>query len=107
MSITHRSYQEITEKIVSLLKKGVVPWHQPWSVPGGEPQNLISRRPYRGINPFLLNLEPYASPFWLTFRQARQLGGTVPQGRGGLVDLVLEVLGPEDEPGILPRVGRG
>ena len=80
MSVTQTSYQEITDKIVGLLESGVVPWHKPWSVPGGEPQNLISRRPYRGINPFLLNLAPYASPYWLTFRQARTLGGTVRRG---------------------------
>ncbi|MCP4119124.1 MAG: ArdC family protein, partial [Desulfobacteraceae bacterium] len=80
MSITNRSYQEITDTIVALLEKSVVPWHKPWSVPGGEPQNLTSRKPYRGINPFLLNLVPYASPFWLTFNQARKLGATVRKG---------------------------
>jgi len=80
MSITEKSYQEVTDRIVSLLESGVVPWHKPWSVPAGAPQNLISRQAYRGINPFLLHLEPYASPFWLTFRQARKLGGTVRRG---------------------------
>ncbi|MCP4490024.1 MAG: DUF1738 domain-containing protein, partial [Gammaproteobacteria bacterium] len=80
MSITKRSYLEITDTIVDLLKKGVVPWHKPWSVPGGEPQNLTSRKPYRGINPFLLNLTPYASPYWITFNQARKLGATVRKG---------------------------
>lgn len=83
MSATERSYREITDKIVSLLEDGTVPWHKPWSVPGGEPQNLISRKPYRGINPFLLNLEPYASPFWLTFKQAKKLGGHVRKGEKG------------------------
>ncbi|MCP3963411.1 MAG: DUF1738 domain-containing protein [bacterium] len=80
MSATQKSYQEITDTIVGLLERGVVPWHKPWSVPGGEPQNLLSCKPYRGINPFLLNLAPFASPFWLTYRQAQQLGGNVREG---------------------------
>ncbi len=80
MSVTKKSYRQITDTLVALLKEGVVAWHKPWSVPGGEPQNLISRKPYRGINPFLLNLTPYASPFWLTFNQARKLGAMVRKG---------------------------
>ncbi len=83
MSATQKSYQEVTDKIVSLLESGTVPWHRPWSVPGSEPQNLASRKPYRGINPFLLNLAPYASPFWLTYRQAQKLGGRVRAGEKG------------------------
>ena len=99
MSVTERSYQEVTERIVSLLKGGVVPWHKPWSVPGGEPQNLISRRPYRGINPFLLNLAPYASPFWLTFRQARKLGVRVRRSEKATRIWFWKLLDPPEEPG--------
>ncbi len=80
VSVTRRSYQEITDTIVGLLEKGIVPWHKPWSMPSSEPQNLISRRPYRGINPFVLNCEPYTSPFWLTYRQATKLGAQVRKG---------------------------
>lgn len=83
MSATQKSYQEVTDKIVNLLEQGTVPWHKPWSVPGGEPQSLVSRKPYRGVNPFLLNLEPYASPFWVTYRQAQKLGGHVRRGEKG------------------------
>jgi antirestriction protein ArdC len=62
-------------------KKGVpIPWQKSWS--GGEqaPQNLISRKPYRGVNVFLLNAMHYSSPFWLTFKQAQELGGHVRKG---------------------------
>ncbi len=83
MSATQKSYQEVTDRIVALLEQGTVPWHKPWSVPGGEPQNLSSRKPYRGVNPFLLNLEPFASPFWVTYRQAQKLGGHVRRGQNG------------------------
>jgi len=44
------------------------------------PRNLVTKKPYRGINVFLLLAMSYESPFWLTFRQAVQLGGTVRKG---------------------------
>jgi antirestriction protein ArdC len=72
-----QSYERITERIVSLLEQGTVPWHKPWTVKTGLPRNLISKKPYRGINVFLLMAMSYESPHWLTFRQAIQLGGNV------------------------------
>ena len=41
------------------------------------PRNLASQREYRGVNVFLLHAMLYESPFWLTFNQARELGGHV------------------------------
>lgn len=73
-------YQIITERVIALLKQGTVPWHQPWSGGGQAPQNLISRKPYRGVNVFLLHSLGYGSPFWLTFKQAQGLGGHVRKG---------------------------
>jgi antirestriction protein ArdC len=73
-------YQIITDRIVSLLENGTVPWHQPWNTGNQAPQNLVSKKPYRGINPFLLNSMHYASPYWLSFKQAQELGGNVKKG---------------------------
>ena len=75
-----KSYDRITERIVSLLEQGTVPWHKPWQVKTGMPRNLITQKPYRGINTFLLMCQGYESPNWLTFRQAMQLGGNVKKG---------------------------
>ena len=75
-----QSYERITERIVTLLEQGTVPWHKPWKVNTGLPRNLISKKPYRGINVFLLMAMSYESPHWLTFRQAIQLGGNVKKG---------------------------
>jgi len=44
------------------------------------PRNLITKKPYRGINTFLLMSMGFDSPNWLTFRQAVQLGGNVKKG---------------------------
>lgn len=47
------------------------------------PRNLVTGQPYRGINVFLLAAAGYESPYWLTFRQARQRGGSVRAGEHG------------------------
>lgn len=74
-------YARITTQIIQKLEKGVVPWHKPWkSGPASFPANLASRRRYRGINVFILACQGYNSPFWLTFRQAGEMGGTIKKG---------------------------
>ena len=78
--MNNKSYDRITERIVSLLTQGTVPWHKPWHVKTGLPRNLISQKPYRGINVFLLMAMNYESPHWLTLRQANLLGGQIKPG---------------------------
>jgi len=75
-----KSYDRITERIVNLLSQGTVPWHKPWQVKTGLPRNLVSQKPYRGINVFLLMAMNYESPHWLTLRQANLLGGQIKPG---------------------------
>jgi len=67
-------YEIITEKIIDQLKAGVIAWHKPWR--GGDaPMNLKTKKPYRGINPFLLGCQAYTSPYWLTHKQAVESTG--------------------------------
>lgn len=79
-------YAEVTSKIVSMLEAGVVPWRCPIMGKGkaGWPQNLESRKPYRGVNVFLLSFtawtKGYSSSYWLTFNQAKAKGGAVRKG---------------------------
>jgi antirestriction protein ArdC len=72
-------YSIVTERIINLLESGVVPWRRPWTSTG-LPRNLVSKKPYRGVNFFLLSASKYVSPFWLTMRQANELGGHVRKG---------------------------
>jgi antirestriction protein ArdC len=74
-------YQIITDRILALLDAGVNPWRKPWHAAAWKPpQNLLSRRPYRGVNVLLLGLSPYSSPYWVSFKQALQAGGSVKKG---------------------------
>ena len=75
----NKAYQVITDRILELLEQGIVPWRKPWKG-GGEAKNLISQKGYRGVNRFLLNVANYASPFWLTFKQAQKVGGHIKKG---------------------------
>jgi len=85
MSGQARIYEMITERIITLLEQGAVPWRKPWS--GGNcsdlPMNLVSKREYRGINVFLLLCMGYSSRYWLSFKQAQERGGHVRKGEKG------------------------
>jgi antirestriction protein ArdC len=74
-------YEIITGQILAELERGEVPWRKPWhSLP---PANLITKKPYRGINVFLLGFAGNGSQYWLTFNQAKRLGGNVRKGEHG------------------------
>lgn len=84
-------YARITDRIVSDLENGVRPWVKPWSA--ANTTGRISRplrhngEPYSGLNVLLLWSESvargYASPTWMTFKQALQLNGAVRKGETG------------------------
>jgi len=74
-------YEIITNQILAELERGEVPWRKPWSTL--PPANLITKKAYRGINVFLLAFAGYGSQYWLTFNQAKQLGGNIRKGEHG------------------------
>jgi antirestriction protein ArdC len=74
-------YQVITDRILDSLSRGVVPWRKPWAT--ATPKNLVSGKEYRGVNVILLHASSFDSPWWLTFNQARSLGGSVKKGERG------------------------
>jgi len=77
-------YEQITNRIIALMEAGTIPWRKPWNAKTEWPRNLVSKKPYRGVNVFLLHAMQYQSPFWLTFNQANQLGLQVgAQGTSG------------------------
>lgn len=75
-------YEEIASRVLEALEQGNVPWRKPWAG-GGSPKNLISKKPYRGINTVLLGIAPFGSPYWVTYKQAKSLGGFVKKGEKG------------------------
>jgi len=76
-------YSEVTNRIIAQLEQGVVPWQSPYFSKVGFPKNFASGKAYRGINVFLLGSLRYVSPYFLTYRQAQELGGQVRKGEHG------------------------
>jgi hypothetical protein len=74
-------YARITSQIVAQLEKGVRPWSKPWNAEHAA--GRITRplrhngQPYSGINILSLwmsaELQGFAAPIWMTFRQALEL----------------------------------
>ena len=75
-------YQLVTDRIIELLEAGTVPWQKPWDE-SGVPMNVISKRPYRGINLWLLLSLNYERNLFLTWDQLKKIGGSVNQGQHG------------------------
>ena len=91
-------YEIITEKIIEQLEKGVVPWRMPCALIDA-PKNLVSGKYYRGINHFLLGLSPYESSYWVSYKQAKKLGGQVRKGEKSTLVIFWKWIDDEDEEG--------
>ena len=88
-------YQAITERFIEQLKGGTVPWQRPWFAV----QNIVSRKPYRGINALLLGSTDYQSPFWISFKQSLELGGHVKKGEKSTPVIYYKILERRDKAG--------
>lgn len=74
-------YNTITNRIISKLQAGVIPWRRSWKI--GIPSNYVSKRAYTGINFLSLLAVDHASPYYITFLQAKQLGIYINPGEKG------------------------
>ena len=101
-------YEQVADYIISQLENGVVPWRKPWTLPPGMfPQNL-SGRAYTGINSLMLGMTTYQDPRWLTFRKAKELGGSIKRGERGMRIVFwkqIEIPDRDSEDGAIKRIG--
>lgn len=93
-------YQQLTDKIISKLEEGEIPWKKPWkSIQFGYPQNFISKKVYKGANFFEALFEDRATPYWLTYKQAKELGGNVKKGEHGIPIIYFQFIEKKDANG--------
>ena len=78
-------YERVTAQILSQLERGTVPWKNPHVARVGGPRNFHSARPYQGVNILLLSMARFVSPHFLTYLQAKDLGGQVRKGEKGFL----------------------
>lgn len=106
-------YADVTAKIVSELEEGRFPWAQPWmsatgaargeaaTIASGLPTNAATGARYSGINILLLwgaAIENgFSGQVWLTFKQAKALGGSVMKGERGSMVVYADKFIPKDE----------
>lgn len=92
-------YDIITNRIILALENGVTPWKQPWNAAHGAPRNYRSKHVYQGINAFLLGMLQHEQPYYLTYNQAKELGGQVRKGEKGMPVVFYKVSKKEDAKG--------
>jgi antirestriction protein ArdC len=78
-------YELVTAKITELLERGVKAWDRPWHCNGESIyKNLVSGNSYSGINPIICTvdciLNEYESPYFISFKQASEMGWQVMKG---------------------------
>jgi antirestriction protein ArdC len=89
MSKQQEIREQVTARIVAALEKDNLPWRRPWVTRGpGRHTNVVSKRPYSGVNPLLLEIHAAAHGFrshwWGTFNQWHSLGCTVQRRPDGV-----------------------
>lgn len=76
---------EVTATILARLEAGILPWARSWSLTGEGGRPLRHEgTPYSGINTLWLwataDMRGYRSRYWMTARQAGELGGCIRPG---------------------------
>lgn len=77
------AYEVVTNKLIEVMESGQIPWRRQWNsvYKDGPPMNATSGNKYRGSNIFLLSLAPFTCNRWVTFKQAKSIGGKVRKGQ--------------------------
>ncbi len=91
MKTKQNVYDRVTDKILSALESGVKPWIKPWHTDGNDANIQRPKRHngehYAGVNTLMLWCEAsdkeYTSDTWMTYNQAKALGGQVRKGSKG------------------------
>jgi len=77
-------YEIVTNEIIKGLEKGEVAWQKPWKG-GARPRNFKSMKPYNGINVLMLALSGGSTPYFLTYKQVQDMGGSVKAGAASTI----------------------
>lgn len=72
----------VTQKILHAIETGEFSkFVQSWSTrQASHPINFATKKPYSGVNVWLLGMTEFSRPEWLTYKQAAELGGQVRKG---------------------------
>jgi len=77
-------FGRVTGRLLEKMEEGCAPWVGAWHTKPSA-KNAHSNLPYRGFNQLALTVlgEKYFSPYWMTYNQTADLGGSVKKGEKG------------------------
>ena len=80
-------HAEITDQILAAMEQARSTGRRLWDSQPSLPMNLATGKPYSGVNVLILWAaglsHGYTSPYWLTYKQAADMGGQVKKGQHG------------------------
>ena len=97
--------REIANRYIEMLKQGVRPWMKPWNAQSTRGTPMMPLRHsgefYSGVNILLLGEAAaegnFISPYWMTFRQAKKMGGHVTPGSKATIIFYSDSYVPKEE----------
>jgi len=97
----------IIDMVVAALEDGIQPWRKPWATPEGSTAVSLPLRAdhqaFSGMNAITLMMAGaaagYASPYWLTYKQAKLAGGQVRKGERSMPAILYKTRIVEDDDG--------
>jgi antirestriction protein ArdC len=96
------AYETITNSIIEELEKGTTPWVKPWKGDNSAARNIVSGKPYQGINRLILGMRsmtPGFSSYWATYKQWNERGAQVRKGEKGTSIVFFSMVERETESG--------
>ena len=92
MSKSKSTYEMVTDRIISQLENGVIPWEKPWSGTKNGAFNRISGKSYSLLNQMLLK----HGGEYATFKQWSDLGGKIRRGEKSEIVVFWKILPVEE-----------
>jgi antirestriction protein ArdC len=97
-------YARVTDQIIEAIEQGVGNWRMPWHTSGRfafSPINVVSKKPYRGINTVCLwaaaQAKGYESGEWGTYQQWQDRGAQVRKGEKATLVVFWKFANARDE----------
>jgi antirestriction protein ArdC len=97
VSSSNEAKERVLSSLLEKIKEGKTPWRKPFSDDANYagafiPRNPSSKHVYSGINSIVLKtsqiISGYDDPRWMTYNQAKDMGGQVRKGEKGTLILV-------------------
>jgi len=102
-------HQMITDKFIDALESGTRPWSKDWTGgTGGALPLRVTGEAYQGINVLLLWMAAeengWSCPSYMTFQQAKKLGGMVRKGSKGTTVVFASAFEKENDAGKVEKI---